>query len=126
MNKYVLLFVVVACTTLIACSPSMRIPPILIASGEMVYPSDAEKDGIEGSVTLSYDVDTNGIAKNIVVVEARPPGIFDDAAIAYLNTWRFQPEKFKGEPAVSKNRHSTIGFSLENADPSYAPYIRKD
>ena len=126
MTKFLAIPTAILFVVLCACVPSSQIPPILIASGEMVYPQDAKAEGIQGHVTLSYDVDINGRVQNVTVIESSPPGIFDDSAIEYLKTWRFQPGKSKGTPVASKNRHSTIGFSLDDADGAYAPYLRKD
>ena len=126
MTKYLAIPLALALIALCACVPSSRIPPILIASGEMVYPQEAKAAGIQGHVTLSYDVDIDGRVQNVAIIESNPPDIFDESAIAYLKSWRFQPAKFKGTPVASENRHSTIGFSLENADSSYVPYLRKD
>jgi protein TonB len=31
------------------------------------------------------------------VLEASPPGVFDDVAVAGVQTWRFEPAQYRGE-----------------------------
>jgi len=55
------------------------------------YPRGAERRGIEGSVTVSYAIDENGNVVDAVVVESTPSGVFDRAALAAVETWRYEP-----------------------------------
>ena len=111
---------------LTACVPSAYVPPILRASGELEYPAEASKAGTTGSVTVAYDIEVDGKVTNIHVIDSDPPAIFDEAAMEYVSSWRFQPEKRNDVPVVSKNRHSKIEFSLDKPDASYVPFLRKD
>ncbi len=54
------------------------------------YPRGAERRGIEGSVTVSYAIDENGVVVDAVVVESTPSGVFDRAALAAIETWRYE------------------------------------
>ena len=49
-----------------------------------VYPRRAQTRGIEGYVIVEYTVTSQGAVQNPVVVEAKPPGIFDRSAINAL------------------------------------------
>jgi protein TonB len=55
------------------------------------YPRGAERRGIEGSVRVSYSVSATGEVVNAEVVEATPAGVFDRAALAAVEAWRFAP-----------------------------------
>ncbi|HEY8520565.1 MAG TPA: energy transducer TonB [Gammaproteobacteria bacterium] len=46
---------------------------------------------IEGYVVLAYTVREDGAVEDIEVVESMPPGLHDQAAIAALRLWRYQP-----------------------------------
>lgn len=55
------------------------------------YPRGAERRGIEGSVRVSYSVAATGEVINAQVVEATPAGVFDRAALAAVEAWRYAP-----------------------------------
>jgi TonB family protein len=46
---------------------------------------------LAGSVTLEFTVNTSGEPRDIHVVEATPPGVFDQAAINAVKHWRYAP-----------------------------------
>jgi periplasmic protein TonB len=56
-----------------------------------VYPFDAQRNGIEGRVVLRFVVDENGQVQNPEVIKAEPIGVFEDAAIAAIVKYRFDP-----------------------------------
>ncbi|WP_297733518.1 energy transducer TonB [uncultured Maricaulis sp.] len=55
------------------------------------YPRGAERRGIEGTVRVSYSIDADGRVVNAEVVEATPEGVFDRAALAAIEAWRYAP-----------------------------------
>ena len=55
------------------------------------YPENALSQHVTGSVTLQFTVDVTGEPRDIHVVEATPPGVFDRAAIASIRHWRYAP-----------------------------------
>lgn len=58
---------------------------------EPIWPTKALAAQIQGSVTMSFDIDIKGKVNNIVVTEATPKGTFDQAAITALAQWRYAP-----------------------------------
>lgn len=64
-------------------APTMRVDP--------VYPKDAAKKGIEGSVVLQFDITESGATDNIKIVESFPKGTFDASAIDALKKWQYKP-----------------------------------
>lgn len=61
------------------------------------YPRGAERRGIEGSVTVSYAIDADGSVVDAVVVESTPAGVFDRAALAAIETWRYEASDARTE-----------------------------
>jgi TonB family protein len=75
------------------------------------YPETALAQRISGSVTLEYTVDTRGAARDIHVVEATPPGVFDQAAINAVKHWRYAPMVVNGT-AVDVPVRTRVRFEL--------------
>jgi len=76
------------------------------------YPYLARRRGIEGAVTVRFLVDRQGEVRNLEVVEAKPPGIFEESVLKTVNRWRFAPGVKDGE-AVETWVETTIRFKLE-------------
>ena len=62
------------------------------------YPQGALNHHISGSVLLTYTVDTSGVTRDVHVIEATPPGVFDDAAVSAVRRWRYAPMVVNGTP----------------------------
>ncbi len=73
----------------VAATPATA-QPALVKQVPPEYPRGAERRKIEGSVTLTFDVDASGKTSNIAVVDASMPGVFDKAAEKALEQWRFE------------------------------------
>jgi len=76
------------------------------------YPPRARAKGIEGFVSVSILIDQSGGVKDLQILEAQPPGVFDDVALAALRGWRFQPAMYEGR-AVAVRVRQTLRFALE-------------
>lgn len=55
------------------------------------FPAKALAQKVSGTVTVEYIVDTNGDTRDVRVVEATPPGVFDRAAITAIKKWHYEP-----------------------------------
>jgi TonB family protein len=75
------------------------------------YPATALAQRLAGSVTLEYTVDTSGETRDIHVVEATPPGVFDQAAINAVKHWRYAPLLVNGA-AVDVPVRTRMRFEL--------------
>ena len=75
------------------------------------FPSKALAQRVGGSVTIEYIVDTNGDPRDVRVVEATPPGVFDHAAITAVKRWRYEPVVANGAPVEVPVR-TAIRFEL--------------
>ena len=63
---------------------------------------------IPGSISINYDVDTNGQTINIEVIESTPKGIIDKEASKIINRVIYRPKYIDAEP------QSTEGLSISH------------
>lgn len=87
-------------------------PLQLLAGADPVYPPAARAAGIEGEVTVRYDVTATGRVANAVILAAEPLGVFEEAALAAVTSWRFRPPTTRGEPSAAPGRVSVLRFRL--------------
>jgi TonB family protein len=95
-------------------------PLELVSSGAVIYPEAARRDGIEGSVTVRYDVEPSGRVVNAQVVRAEPAGVFEQAALATVSSWRFRAQRGSRAATVT-GVESRVQFSLRGGD-AYRDY----
>ena len=90
-----------------------RMPiPFLTPAPE--YPQRALARGIEGWVLVSFTIAETGAVVDAVVVDARPPGIFDAAAIRALARYKYRPQIVAGVPTATPGMMLRIHFELED------------
>jgi periplasmic protein TonB len=58
---------------------------------EPQYPVQALENGVSGSVEVAFTLDVGGRPRDVRVVQATPPRIFDRAAVTAVTHWRYQP-----------------------------------
>lgn len=75
------------------------------------YPQSAFNQHISGSVVLTYTVDTSGVTRDVHVVEATPPGVFDNAAVTAVRRWRYAPMIVNGA-AIEVPVRTQVRFEL--------------
>jgi TonB family protein len=75
------------------------------------FPSKALSQRLSGAVTVEYTVDTSGDPRDVRVIEATPPGVFDHAAVAAVKRWHYDPVMANGAPVEVPVRTS-IRFEL--------------
>lgn len=85
-------------------TPLGRIPPI--------YPMAAKRRGIQGWVKVKFVVNEQGGVERITIVDAKPPGIFDQSVKRCVSKWRFKPGTVEGLP-VKAWVETTVRFELE-------------
>ena len=93
------------------CATAER-PLQFLAGATLVYPPAAKAQGIEGSVTVRYDVTADGAVANARVVSAAPAGVFDEAALTAIRQWRFRAAVARGVAVPMRDRVSTLRFTL--------------
>lgn len=86
--------------------------PIMKVAPE--YPRGAASRGIEGYVLLEFTVTSLGSVRDPVVVDARPPGVFDRAATAASLKFKYKPRVLNGQPVDVRGVRNLIRFELDN------------
>jgi protein TonB len=66
-----------------------------------VYPPDATRRGVSGSVTLNLKLDETGAVQEVSVSDATPPGVFDQSALDAFKQARFAPAQKDGRAVKS-------------------------
>lgn len=91
-------------------------PLQLLSGADLEYPDQARAAGVEGVVRVRYDVTVDGRVVNAEVDAADPAGVFDAAALALVQSWRFRPAVENGEFVAAPARISEVRFELGDTD----------
>jgi protein TonB len=83
--------------------PLQRIPP--------QYPRDAARANITGWVQLEVTVNADGTVRGAKVLDSKPKGIFEAAAVQAVMRWKFKPKIEDGKPVEQKGSQK-IEFNL--------------
>ena len=79
-----------------------------------VYPRRAAARGIQGYVLLEFTVTSEGAVRNPKVLESRPRGIFERAAVEAAQHFRYLPKYVNGEPIEVQGVRNRIAFDLSD------------
>jgi len=89
--------------------------PIKIAQPR--FPRKAVQNGIQGWTKFSFDLDKNGIPRNIVLMESAPKEVFDKESARAIAKWQFKPAVDKeGNTIESQSMIYTLEFRLATKD----------
>ena len=102
-----------------AAPPEREPDPVAVARADPRYPPAAVRDGIEGHVTLGFNIAYNGKPRNIHVVDADPPGVFEDAAIQAMELWRFDANR-ENRYAFEDEFTQTFEFEIDENAPAFS------
>lgn len=83
----------------------------LLAYDQPRYPAAAQRQGVEGSVTLRIDVDPNGVPTDIGYASRSGNIALDRAALVAARDWRFRPATRDGR-AVASTVNVPVDFRL--------------
>jgi protein TonB len=72
--------------------------PRVISRGPLEYPPAAAKKHIKGYVVVNLLIGKDGSVELAKVIASSPAGVFDQAALRGVRSWRFAPAKYKGNP----------------------------
>jgi periplasmic protein TonB len=73
--------------------PVVKTPP--------VYPYKAREQHVEGVVQVKILVREDGSVGEVLILDSRPKDVFDDAVLAAVPRWRFEPGKVGGKAVTS-------------------------
>ncbi|MDE0190262.1 MAG: energy transducer TonB [Gammaproteobacteria bacterium] len=79
-----------------------------------VYPDEAVREGIEGHVLLEFVVTESGAVRDPVVLEAEPPGVFDQAALDAVGKFKYKPKVVDGEPVEITGVRNRFTFEFSD------------
>lgn len=82
-----------------------------LAQAKPSYPMRAKSRNIEGWVKIEFTVTASGAVTNAHVMGASPAGIFDDAALAAIQRFRFKAKMVNGK-AVNGVATKKFNFTL--------------
>lgn len=74
-----------------SAGPKIIAPPRILSKVEPVYPEEARRDGIRGSVGVRIEVLENGRPGEIEVQRSSGHDSLDEAALQAVRKWRFVP-----------------------------------
>ena len=69
---------------------------LLVSKAPIVYPIDAKKAGVSGTVVLSAIIGRDGTVEDLQVVSG--PEMLQQAALDSVKQWRYRPYLLNGEP----------------------------
>ncbi len=76
-----------------------------------VYPRGAVRRGIEGWVELRFVINEQGAPEAITITAAEPPDVFDEAVLAAVSDYRFEPYQRDGR-VYRRAAHTRVSFEL--------------
>jgi len=95
----------------IGVSDGEYLPIVKIAP---VYPMRALNRGLEGYVIVEFTVTAAGTVRDVVVVDAKPEGIFDKASVAAALKFKYKPRIVNGEPITVEGVRNIFRYNLED------------
>jgi protein TonB len=87
-------------------------PPQLVARIPPVYPYRARERGIEGVVQVKLLVNADGTVGQVLILDARPKGTFEEAVMKAVPRWKFNPGVIEGQ-AVTAWVVTNLRFTLD-------------
>ena len=83
-----------------------------VAKVDPIYPWRALLRGVEGHVVLEFAVTVAGTVRDVVIIEAAPPGVFERAAIDAAMRFTYRPRMINGKPVEVESVRNLIKFQL--------------
>ncbi|GLX79714.1 protein TonB [Thalassotalea insulae] len=78
-----------------------------------IYPRRAQSRGIEGYVIVEFIVTKNGSVRDPIVIEAKPEGLFDRAAIDAALKFKYKPRVVDGNATEVAGVQNKISFEID-------------
>lgn len=94
--------------------------PVLLSKTDPGYPFGERAAGVNGTVRLNLTIGTDGLAKNVRVVQSLDPEL-DRNAVAAVSKWRFAPARQDGV-AVEIAASAEVDFQQEGPGPSLSAF----
>lgn len=76
------------------------------------YPNVAARDGIEGWVKMTFNVNELGGVTDIQIVDAEPNRVFNKEAKRALSRWKYKPKSVDGQAVAQNGLSVVLEFTL--------------
>jgi len=76
-------------------------PPQPVVAPPPVFPYKAREQGIEGVVQVKLLVRADGTVGRVMIMAARPEGLFEESVLKTVPQWRFKPGVVDGQEVTS-------------------------
>jgi protein TonB len=86
-------------------TPIVRIEP--------KYPMQAQRNGIEGWVKLSFSINEVGGVEDVEIIDAKPKRVFNREAKRALKRWKYKPKIVDGKAIKQTGLSVQLDFSME-------------
>lgn len=87
-------------------------PPRAVGEREHTYPAEALALQMEGYVRLRLRIDADGRVREVRVLDAVPPGVFEASAVEDARRWQFSPARHD-DRAVEVWATTRVDYALE-------------
>jgi periplasmic protein TonB len=84
---------------------------------EPEYPRLALSAGREGYVEVEFAIRRDGTTRDVRIVRADPPGVFDRAALRAVEQWKYAPPQIGGVAVERPNMRVVIEFEINLRRP---------
>ncbi|MEM6639741.1 MAG: TonB family protein [Pseudomonadota bacterium] len=91
---------------------------IPITSVRPRYPAPALAAGVDGFVDLIFEIGPRGQVRNVRVLDAEPPGVFEQAAADAVARWLYAPYRVDGQ-AVAREATQRLVFDHQTASATW-------
>jgi protein TonB len=74
------------------------------------YPPRAQQQGVEGYVIVEFTISPSGTVQDLRVVESKPAYVFDQAVLAAVRRWRYNPRTVNGVAVARTGVMARLSF----------------
>lgn len=86
--------------------------PRALSQAAPEFPRRARAAGVGGVVVVGFLITAEGRVEDARVLNAEPPGWFEDVALEAVRSWSFSPARYQGRP-VPVRREVPLQFALQ-------------
>jgi protein TonB len=65
--------------------------PVPLVRVDPDYPPRAQQQGVKGFVEVEFTISPLGTVQDVVVLRAKPPGVFEKATLEAVRRWKYSP-----------------------------------
>lgn len=92
--------------------PSTAVTIVPIYRQKPIYPKEAIRQGVQGCVTVRFNLNREGHPTDLQVWTRYPSDVFDEAAIKTVARWRFRVTDAQGKLTTATDVQQEIGFLM--------------